>query len=110
MIAGKAAARHGEAKNSWLTGTAAWNFVAVSQWILGIRPEFDGLRIEPCLPPELREVKITRSFRGCLYRITIRNTGLPAAQQKVLVDGTAIGSNIVPPREKGEEINVEVMA
>ena len=50
MIAGKAAPRQGEAKNSWLTGTAAWNFIAVSQWILGVRAEFDGLRIEPCLP------------------------------------------------------------
>ena len=75
MIAGKAAPRHGEAKNSWLTGTAAWNFIAVTQWILGVRAEFDGLRIEPCLPKKLRTVEITRLFRGCRYRISIRNTG-----------------------------------
>lgn len=50
MIAGKDAVRHGEAKNSWLTGTASWNYLAVSQAILGIKPDFDGLMIEPCIP------------------------------------------------------------
>ncbi|HVO37916.1 MAG TPA: glycosyl transferase [Spirochaetia bacterium] len=108
MIAGKAAKRHGEAKNSWLTGTAAWNFVAVSQWILGVRPEFDGLRIEPCLPAELRNVQVTRIFRGCVYRITVRNTGLPVAQQKVTADGAPVPSKVVPPREDGQEISVVV--
>ncbi|HXJ21441.1 MAG TPA: glycosyl transferase, partial [Polyangia bacterium] len=72
MIAGKEAARHGEAKNSWLTGTASWNFIAVSQWILGVRPDWDGLRIEPCLPRTFTSVEITRRFRGCTYRISIR--------------------------------------
>ena len=52
MIAGREAPAYGEAKNSWLTGTAAWNYVAITQWILGIRPEFDGLRLDPCIPPE----------------------------------------------------------
>jgi len=53
MIAGKDAVRHGEAKNSWLTGTAAWNFVAISQYLLGVRPDFDGLRVHPCLGAEI---------------------------------------------------------
>ena len=52
MIAGKEAGRHGEAKNSWLTGTAAWNFVAISQSILGIKPHWDGLEIDPCIPSD----------------------------------------------------------
>ena len=64
MIAGKDAVRHGEAKNSRLTGTAAWNFVAISQHILGVKPEFEGLRVEPCLPAELTTLEITRRCRG----------------------------------------------
>lgn len=72
MIAGKAALRHGEAKNSWLTGTAAWNYVAITQHILGIRPGFEGLIIDPCVPAALGEIKVTRLFRGCEYLITIR--------------------------------------
>src|SRR5690554_3449049 len=73
MIAGKDAGRHGEAKNSWLTGTAAWNFVAVSQWILGIRPDYDGLIIDPCIPSDWNGFTVTRKFRGATYRITVKN-------------------------------------
>src|SRR5208337_3803388 len=87
MVAGRAAPHHGEAKNSWLTGTAAWSFVAVSQWILGIRPEHDGLRIEPNLPPHIRKAEITRVFRDCRYAITVNNTGKPFSHRKLLVDG-----------------------
>ncbi|HOS31147.1 MAG TPA: glycosyl transferase, partial [Treponemataceae bacterium] len=73
MIAGKAARRHGEAKNSWLTGTAAWNFVALSQWICGVRPEYAGLRIEPRLPSHIKNAVITRKYRGVNYKIDITN-------------------------------------
>ncbi|HUJ74512.1 MAG TPA: glycosyl transferase, partial [bacterium] len=110
MIAGKASTLHGEAKNSWLTGTAAWNFVAVSQWLLGVRPDFDGLRIQPCLPPDFSTVSITRKFRGCTYRIRVRNTGRPAAEQRVLVNGRPAVSAVVPPRPEGSEIQVVVEA
>ncbi len=75
MIAGDDAHRHGEAKNSWLTGTAAWNYVAITQYILGIRPDFDGLVIDPCLPAELEEVEVVRIFRGVRYEIKIDNQG-----------------------------------
>ena len=88
MIAGKDAVRHGEAKNSWLTGTAAWNFVAISQHILGVRPEFDGLRIEPCLPAELTSLSITRRCRGAEYRISVTNSGSGGAP-RLTVDGVA---------------------
>ena len=110
MIAGKAAARHGEAKNSWLTGTAAWNFVAVSQWLLGVRPEFDGLRIEPCLPSSIGSVEITRRFRGCTYRISIRNTGKGRSGQRLTVNGQPAGSRVVPPGAPGSEVRVQVEA
>ncbi len=75
MIAGKEAMRHGEAKNSWLTGTAAWNFVAISQYILGIHPEFDGLRINPVLPDHITKLIITRKFRENTYVINVHKTG-----------------------------------
>ena len=110
MIAGKAAPRQGEAKNSWLTGTAAWNFIAVTQWILGVRAEFEGLRIEPCLPEALRSVEITRQFRSCRYRIGIHNTGRPRADQKVTANGVEIRTRVIPPGAPGSEIRVTVEA
>lgn len=75
MIAGRDAVRVGEAKNSWLTGTAAWNYYAVSQYLLGIKPDFDGLVINPCISTEIGKFEITRRFRGTEYRITVENTG-----------------------------------
>ena len=72
MIAGKAAPRHGEAKNSWLTGTAAWNYVAITQYLLGIRPGFRGLVIRPRLPASLGSIRIRRRFRDCEYQILLR--------------------------------------
>ena len=81
MIAGRDAPTHGEAKNSWLTGTAAWNMVAISQWILGIRPEHDGLRVEPVIPGSWAGFRATRRFRGTTYEIEVvrRTGGEPAA-------------------------------
>ena len=72
MIAGKDAKRHGEAKNSWLTGTAAWNFVAISQWILGIIPEYDGLKVDPCIPKAWDGYTVTRWYRGANYIINVK--------------------------------------
>jgi cellobiose phosphorylase len=105
MIAGKDAAKPGEAKNSWLTGTAAWNFYAISRYILGIRPEFDGLKIEPCLPPEIEEVKISRRFRGAQYHITIHNKG--NKKPVCLLNGKETDS-LLPPPVKGEVYHVVV--
>ena len=73
MIAGRDAPKHGEAKNSWLTGTAAWTFVNVSQYILGIRPSFYGLEIDPCIPSELEEFTVTRKYRDAIYKIHVMN-------------------------------------
>jgi cellobiose phosphorylase len=107
MIAGEAASRHGEAKNSWLTGTAAWNFIAVSQWILGVRPDFDGLRIEPCLPARFTDVRITRVFRGCTYRIRVRRAGR-AGGQRIRVEGAPHPGTVVAPGAPGTELDVAV--
>jgi cellobiose phosphorylase len=97
MIAGKDAARHGEAKNSWLTGTAAWNFVAVSQYILGIKPQYDGLKIDPSIPKEWDGFTLTRVFRGATYNITVKNHNkVCKGVIKMLIDGAEKPGNIVP--------------
>jgi len=106
MIAGKEAVRHGEAKNSWLTGTAAWNFVAVSQYLLGVRPEYDGLVVDPCLGPEIPEFTVRRRARGATYVITVRNSGGTGA--RLTVDGTPIEGTVVPYAPAGSTVLVDV--
>ena len=112
MIAGKDAATHGEAKNSWLTGTAAWNFVAVSQAILGIIPDFEGLRILPAIPPDWKGYKIRRLFRGCWFNIKVSNPkGLSSGKISLRLNGLPIEGGFIPvPAEKGEyEVEVELI-
>ncbi len=97
MIAGKDAFKPGEAKNSWLTGTAAWNWAAISQHILGIQPDYDGLVVDPCIPPEWKEFTILRRFRGTDYRITVRNPdGVCKGVKQLVVDGEIVNGNVVP--------------
>jgi cellobiose phosphorylase len=108
MIAGKDAPTHGEAKNSWLTGSAAWNFVAATQWILGIRPDHDGLRIDPCLPADWDGFTATRRFRGARYHITVRKSGgLQGRLTNLVVDGQRIHGNLLPPVPRGATVTVE---
>ena len=107
MIAGKDAAHFGEAKNSWLTGTAAWTFVNVSQYILGIQPDYDGLSLNPCIPSDMEEFKIRRYFRGAWYNITFKN---PEHKEKgissLTVNGTAVEGNLIPLTEGCTEYDV----
>ena len=109
MIAGRDAATPGEAKNTWLTGTAAWNLVAISQWILGIRPEHAGLRIDPCLPAEWGGFSVTREYRGSTYRIAVRKEpGTSGRVTRLVVDGRGVEGNVVPlPADAGAVIDVE---
>ncbi len=93
-VAGRDAALPGEAKNSWLTGTAAWTFVNISQYILGIQPDFDGLRVNPCIPADLKTYTVRRKYRGCMYEITVTNNG--GKDAKVKVNGEAIEGNLLP--------------
>jgi cellobiose phosphorylase len=96
MIAGKDASRHGEAKNSWLTGTAAWNFVAISQYILGIHPQYDGLKIDPSIPKKWDGYKLTRVFRGATYNITVNNPDhVNKGVVKMVVNGVEKDGNVV---------------
>jgi len=109
MVAGKEAFRPGEAKNSWLTGAAAWTFVAASQHILGIRPEFNGLCVDPCIPAAWKEIQVTRKFRNAVYRIIIRNPGAKSrGVTEMTVDGKKLKGNILPVFNDHKEHQVEV--
>ncbi len=108
MIAGRDAPTHGEAKNSWLTGTAAWNYYAITQWILGIRPDFDGLRIAPVIPERWTGFRALRRFRGVAYDIKVRRAG-PGNQVKLTVDGRGIEGNLIAAPAAGRtDVQVEV--
>jgi cellobiose phosphorylase len=95
MIAGRDASTHGEAKNSWLTGTAAWNYVAITQWILGIRPTYEGLRIAPVIPSAWEGFSAVRRFRGVRYEIQVKRRGA-GNEVKLEVDGKPIAGNVIP--------------
>ena len=97
MIAGKDAGRSGEAKNSWLTGTAAWNFVAISQYILGIVPDYDGLKVDPSIPSAWDGFSATRQFRGDTYKIKIENPNhVCKGVKSMTVDGKAVDGCVIP--------------
>ena len=109
MVAGKDAPTFGEAKNSWLTGTAAWTFFNISQYILGIQPTLDGLKVDPCIPHTLSGFTVTRRFRGAVYHITVDNAaGVQHGIKAVTVDGKAISGNILPLAAAGTEVTVQV--
>jgi cellobiose phosphorylase len=106
MIAGRDASTHGEAKNSWLTGTAAWNYYAITQWILGIRPSYDGLQIAPAIPKVWKKIRATRKFRGVTYHIAIDRQG-EGNSLELVVDGEPLEGNVIPaPRNGRNEVRV----
>ncbi len=110
MIAGRDAANFGQAKNSWLTGTAAWNYVAISQAILGVKPDYDGLRIDPCIPPSWHEYSIKREFRGSIYHIHVTNPNqVSKGVAKIVVNGQEIVGNTLPLFSDGGSHQVEVV-
>jgi cellobiose phosphorylase len=102
MVAGKDSFKPGEAKNSWLTGTASWNFYAITQFILGIQPDYDGIRIEPCIPKAWDGFEVIRKFRGATYEIKVVNKNhINKGVAKITVDGTGCSSNLLPVFEPG---------
>lgn len=103
MIAGKEAPNFGEAKNSWLTGTAAWNYTAISEWILGIKHDYDGIKIDPCIPKEWDGFKVARRFRVDLYNINIKNPEhVSKGVKKIVADGAELKGNEVPAFNDGK--------
>jgi len=96
MVAGKEAARPGEGKNSWLTGTAAWNWYLASYWLLGVKPCYDGLLIEPCLPQGIRSYRLKRVFRDAVYEIEVK------------ISGKGPGSHFIPYEPGTHKLSIEL--
>ncbi len=110
MIAGKDAFKPGEAKNSWLTGTAAWNFYAISNNILGIQPQYNGLKIDPCIPNNWEGYTISRKFRNATYNIEITNPDkVSKGIQQITVNGSILEGNIIPILDKGSTNSIQVI-
>jgi cellobiose phosphorylase len=109
MIAGRDAPTFGEAKNSWLTGTAAWNYVAITQWILGIRPTHDGLRVAPVIPKSWSGFQAVRIYRGVPYSITVERHG-PGNCVTLQVDGKIVEGDIIPlPADGVRQVSVKAI-
>ena len=107
MVAGKDAARPGEGKNSWLTGTAAWNWYTITQFILGIKPSYNGLFIDPCIPSTMKEYSVKRVFRGAEYDIVVKNpSGVQKGVKQITVDGEAITGQLVPASNGKHHVEV----
>ncbi len=110
MIAGKDAPGFGEGKNSWLTGTAAWTFVSISQAILGIKPTLDGLQIDPCIPSSLQHFSITRRYRGAVYVIDVENPdAVQHGVREIFLDGSLFPGTVLPVQKEGKEVRVRVI-
>jgi len=109
MIAGKDAFKPGEAKNSWLTGTAAWNYAAITQHILGIRPALQGLLIDPCIPKKWEGFKVSRKFRGYTLKIEVKNPKhVSKGVAQITIDGNKIEGNLIPVLKQGKIYDVMV--
>ena len=110
MVAGRDAATFGEAKNSWLTGTAAWTFVDVSQYILGIQPTLAGLKIDPCIPHGMDGFTLRRVWRGATYEIVVENPDhLEKGVKAMTVDGKPVSGNILSPVPAGSTVEVKIV-
>ena len=110
MIAGPDSGTPGEAKNAWLTGTAAWTFLTVSQGVLGIQPDYDGLRIDPCIPSTWPGFSVQRRYRGATYKITVENpSGLCRGVKALTVDGKRIAGRTIPLAPSGAEVEVRTI-
>ena len=98
----------GLGRNSWLSGTASWCYQAGTQWILGIRAEYGGLRIDPCIPSSWNGFNVVRRFRGCVYQIVVHNENhINKGVNKLIMDGRKITGNLIPLRKSGNH-HVEI--
>ena len=109
MVAGKDAKFHGEGKNSWLTGTAAWTFVNISQYILGVYPTHNGLSIDPCIPKDFGDFKLTRKYRGVTYHIEVSTNGVEKGVKELIIDGVKTDGTVIPYDASKKDVNVKVI-
>ena len=103
-VAARASYDEGAARNSWLTGTAAWTFVNISQYILGVKPSLEGLKIDPCIPGEWKEYRISRKYQGAEFDIHVVNAG----HYSLKVDGNAVDGKVIPMDPEKKYYMVEV--
>jgi cellobiose phosphorylase len=100
----------GEGAFTWITGNAGWNFLAATEWVLGARREYEGLRIDPCIPSSWKQARIKRPFRGSIYDILIKNPdNKEKGVKKLIVDGRQMESNLIYPHSDGNVHKVEVL-
>ena len=109
MVAGADAKFHGEGKNSWLTGTAAWTFVNISQYILGVYPTLKGLSVDPCVPADFGDFSIKRIYRGVEYDITVKQNGVQKGVKELIVDGAKVDGTVIPYDASKKTVKVEVV-
>ncbi len=110
MVAGRDAINHGEGKNSWLTGTAAWTFTCMSQDILGIKPTLEGLKVDPCIPDTMKGFSCSRKYRGSTYHIHVDNSaGVQKGIAAMTVDGQPVDGNVIPLPQAGKTLEVKVI-
>ena len=110
MVAGRDSFTPGEGKNSWLTGTAAWTFTTISQYILGIKPTLKGLKVNPCIPSSLKSFSCDRKFRGSTYHISVDNSaGAERGIKLMTVNGEPVESLTIPVPERDGEFEVRVI-
>ncbi|MBR5376963.1 MAG: glycosyl transferase [Lachnospiraceae bacterium] len=108
MVAGKDAKFFGQGKNSWLTGTAAWTFTDISQYILGVYPTLNGLQINPCIPKDFGDFTIEREYRGARYHISVKTNGVEKGVKAMTVNGSAVEGNVIPYDKDKKEFDVTV--
>ena len=110
MVAGRDAKFFGQGKNSWLTGTAAWTFTDISQYILGVYPTLQGLQINPCVPRGFGDFSIHRRFRGVDYDISVITNGAEKGVKRMTADGAEVTGNVIPfdPAKKHVDVTVEM--
>ena len=106
MVAGRDAKFFGQGKNSWLTGTAAWTFVNISQYILGVYPTHNGLSINPCVPADFGDFEITRKYRNAVYHISVKQNGVQKGIKKLTVNGKEVSGNVIPYESDVKEYTV----
>ena len=109
MVAGRDAKFFGQGKNSWLTGTAAWTFVNISQYILGVYPTHNGLSIDPCVPADFGDFEITRKYRDAIYKISVKQNGAQKGIKKLTVNGKEVAGNVIPYEAGVKEYVVEAV-
>jgi len=100
---------HGRARHPWLTGSAGWNYTAVTKWVLGVRVGFEGLVVDPCVPKDWKEFEVQRKWRGATYKIRFQNPkGVSKGVQSVTVNGEAVSGNVIPRKAEGSVNEVVV--